>query len=421
MQSETRKGKKMVKIKVKNPVVELDGDEMARVIWGWIREELILPYLDIDLVYFDYHILNRDRTDNRVVLEAVEAIKKYHVGAKCAAINPDQARVKEFGLKKAWKSPNSGTRNRIGGTLFRQPIIMKNIPRLVPGWREPIVVARHGFGDLYGGSDFDLPAGGSKVLLRQIPRDGQEPVEIEICDIDGAGAALGIFNTEESVRGFALSCLNFGLERSYPVYLGTKNTELEHYDGLFKNTFQDVYDSQFQSRFEAKGIHYEHRMVDELAAFAIKSSGGFVWACKNYDGDILSDLVAAGFGSLGLMASMLMTPDGGTVLTEAAHGTITRHFREHQAGRETSTNPIASIFAWSRALHYRGLFDGTPEVLAFAEALEQACIDTVEAGQMTKDLAVLTAAGAWLTTRQFLSQIKKSLESGLAACSGPPP
>lgn len=403
----------MEKIKVKNPVVELDGDEMARVIWGWIREELILPYLDIDLKYFDYHILNRDKTENRVIYDAVEAIKTYRVGAKCAAINPDQARVRELGLKKAWKSPNSLTRDLIGGILFRQPIVIKNIPRVIPGWIEPIIVARHGFADLHGGADFPLPPGGSKVFLKYVPHGGGEPVEIEVCDIEGAGAALGIYNTEESVRGFASSCLNLGLQQGYSVYLGTKNTAIEHYDGLFKNTFQEVYDTQFRKRFEAKGILYEHRMVDELAAWAIKSSGGFIWACKNYDGDILSDVVAAGFGSLGLMASMLLTPDGQTVLTEAAHGTITRHFREYQAGRETSTNPIASIFAWSRAVYYRGLFDATPAVQAFATALEKACIETVEAGHMTKDLASLTGASSWLTTRQFLAKVRQSLEEKL--------
>ena len=403
----------MEKIKVKNPVVELDGDEMARVIWGWIREELILPYLDIDLKYFDYDIMNRDRTENGVILEAAAAIKTYRVGAKCAAINPDQARVREFGLKKAWKSPNSYTRDLIGGTLFRQPIVIRNIPRVVPGWIDPIVVARHGFADLHDGADFLLPAGGGKVFLKGIPHDGSAPIEVEVCDMKGAGAALGIYNTEESVRGFASSCMNLGLERGYPVYLGTKNTIIEHYDGLFKNTFQEVYDTQFRERFEAKGIRYEHRMVDELAAYAIKSAGGFIWACKNYDGDVLSDVVGAGFGSLGLMASMLLTPDGQTVLTEAAHGTVTRHFREYQAGRETSTNPIASIFAWSRAVYYRGLFDATPAVQAFATALEAACIETVEAGQMTKDLATLTGDATWLTTRQFLAAVRQSLEEKL--------
>lgn len=403
----------MEKIKVKNPIVELDGDEMARVIWGWIREELILPYLDVDLKYFDYHIMNRDRTENRVIIEAAEAIKTYRVGAKCAAINPDQARVKEFGLKKAWKSPNSYTRDLIGGTLFRQPIVIRNVPRVIPGWVEPIVVARHGFADLHDGADFLLPPGGGKVFLKCLPHDGGAPLEVQICDVAGAGAALGIYNTEESVRGFAASCMNLGLERGYPVYLGTKNTIIEHYDGLFKNTFQEVYDTQFRERFEAKGIHYEHRMVDELAAYAIKSAGGFVWACKNYDGDVLSDVVAAGFGSLGLMASVLLTPDGRTVLTEAAHGTVTRHYREYQAGKETSTNPVASIFAWSRAVHYRGLFDGTPTVQAFATALEAACVETVEAGHMTKDLATLTGAVAWLTTREFLAAVRQALEEKL--------
>lgn len=402
----------MKSIKVKNPLVELDGDEMARVIWGWIRESLIRPYLDIELKYFDYHILHRDATDNRVVAEAAEAVKKYGVGAKCAAINPDQERVKEFGLKKAWKSPNAETRNRIGGTLFRQPIVFKKVPRLIPGWIKPIVVARHAYADLHDAAEIAWTRGG-KVCLRYIPHDGGDPVEVEVCDCAGSGAAAGIYNTEESVRGFALSCLNFGLEQGFPVYLGTKNTILEKYDGLFKNTFQEVYDAQFRTRFEQKGIFYEHRMVDELAAFAVRSSGGFVWACKNYDGDIQSDMVAAGFGSLGLMASILLTPDGKTVLTEAAHGTITRHFRDHEAGRETSTNPIASLFAWTRALYYRGLFDETPELQRFALTLEKACIDTVEAGHMTKDLATLTGGAPWLTTGQFLAMIKESLDRRL--------
>ena len=403
----------MKKIKVDNPIVELDGDEMARVMWGWIKEILILPYLEIDLIYFDYHIKNRDATDNRILVEAAEAIKKYRVGAKCAAINPDQKRVEEFGLKKAWKSPNSGTRNQIGGTLFRQPIVFKNIPKLIPGWLEPIVVARHAYGGMYGGRDMSIPGEG-KVVLSYFPQGDGPPENVEIHEFKGPGATLGIFNTEESVRGFAMSCMNFGLERGYSVYMGTKNTELEHYDGLFKNSFDDLYETMFRDKFEKKGIVYEHRMVDDLAAFAVKSSGGFVWACKNYDGDILSDLVAAGFGSLGLMTSMLLTPDGKTVLTEAAHGTVTRHFREHQAGKETSTNPVATLFAWTRALHYRGLFDGTPEVQKFSAALEQACFDTVEAGHMTKDLALLTQQKTWLTTRQFLQQIKASLDDKIS-------
>jgi isocitrate dehydrogenase len=400
------------KIKIRNPIVELDGDEMARVMWGWIKELLILPYLDVELIYFDYHIKNRDATDNQILVEAADAIKKYRVGAKCAAINPDQQRVEEYGLKKAWKSPNSGTRNQIGGTLFRQPIVFRNIPRLIPGWQQPIVVARHAYGGMYGGHDMTIPGGG-RVVLSYLPEGRHVSQQVDIHNFSGPGAALGIFNTEESVRGFAMSCMNFGLERGYPVYLGTKNTELEHYDGLFKNSFDDVYETMFRARFEEKGIFYEHRMVDDLAAFAVKSSGGFVWACKNYDGDILSDLVAAGFGSLGLMTSMLLTPDGKIVLTEAAHGTVTRHFHEHQAGRETSTNPLATLFAWTRAIHYRGLFDNAPEVQKFAAALEQSCFETVESGDMTKDLALLTNQSSWLTTRQFLEKIKAALENKL--------
>ncbi len=403
----------MDKIKIRNPIVEIDGDEMARVMWGWIKEILILPFVDVELIYFDYHILNRDRTENRILTEAAEAIKKYRVGAKCAAINPDQQRVEEFGLKKAWKSPNSGTRNQIGGTLFRQPIVFNNIPRLIPGWRKPIVVARHAYGGMYGGRDMTVPCEGF-VELRFVPsRDMPSQREV-IHEFSGPGAALGIFNTEESVRGFAKSCLNFGLEREYPVYLGTKNTELAHYDGLFKNSFADVYETKFRKNFEAKGITYEHRMVDDLAAFAVKSEGGFVWACKNYDGDILSDLVAAGFGSLGLMTSMLLTPDGKIVLTEAAHGTVTRHFREHQAGNQTSTNPIATLYAWTRALYYRGLFDDMPKVQKFAIALEQACVETVQAGSMTKDLAVLAGSSTWLTTLEFLRSIASKVEKKIA-------
>ena len=402
----------MNKIKVRNPIVEIEGDEMARVMWGWIREFLILPYLDVELVYFDYHIKNRDATDNHILVEAAEAIKKYRVGAKCAAINPDQKRVEEFGLKKAWKSPNSGTRNQLGGTLFRQPIVLKNIPRLIPGWQQPIVVARHAYGGMYGGQDMTIPGEG-RVVLSYLPEGGHRARQKEIHHFTGPGAALGIFNTEESVRGFAMSCMNFGLERGYPVYLGTKNTELGHYDGLFKNSFDDVYQSMFREKFAEKGITYEHRMVDDLAAFAIRSSGGFVWACKNYDGDILSDLVAAGFGSLGLMTSMLLTPDGRIVLTEAAHGTVTRHFREHMAGRETSTNPLATLFAWTRAIYYRGLFDNTPEVRHFATVLEQACVETIESGFMTKDLALLAKQSNWLTTRQLLEQIRMTLETHL--------
>lgn len=401
----------MKKVPVQNPIVELQGDEMARVMWEWIRDTLVLPYVDLELVSFDYDIVNRDRTENRILVDAAEAIKKIRVGAKCAAINPDQARVVEFGLKKAWKSPNSGTRNQIGGTLFRAPIVFANVPRRVPGWTKPIIVARHAFGDLYGGTDIRV-AGGSRLFLKVMPESG-EPTEFEIHRFEGDGAALGIFNTDDSITGFARSCMNYALERAYPVYLGTKNTELEHYDGSFKRIFEEVYAAEFKDRFEARGISFEHRMVDELAAFAIKSDGGFVWACKNYDGDIQSDMVAAGFGSLGLMSSVLLTPDGRIALTEAAHGTVTRHFREHQAGRETSTNPIASIYAWTRALQYRGLFDDTPEVRAFGRAIEDACTAVVESGRMTKDLAVLAGVPAWLTTRQFLDAVRVELEKAL--------
>jgi isocitrate dehydrogenase len=404
---------KLKKIKVLNPIVDLDGDEMARVMWGWIKEMLILPYLEVELKYFDYHIMHRDATENQVLYDAAAAINKYKVGAKCAAINPDQVRVREFGLKKAWRSPNSGTRELIGGTLFRQPIVFANIPRLVPGWTQPIVVARHAFGGLYGGTDMTIPGEG-KLFIKYVPQDGGDTIEKQVFEFKGPGATLAIYNTKESVQGFALSCMNYGLERGYSVFLGTKNTELEFYDGLFKNTFQEVYEADFQKRFEEKGIAYEHRMVDELAAFAIKSSGGFVWACKNYDGDIQSDMVGAGFGSLGLMTSMLLTPDGNTVLTEASHGTVTRHYREHQAGRETSTNPIALLFAWTRAIYFRGKFDGTPEVQGFATTLEQVCCETVESGFMTKDLSTLTGSESFLTTRQFLGKIKAALDEKLS-------
>ena len=339
-------------------------------------------------------------------------IKKYRVGVKCAAINPDNERVTEFGLKKAWKSPNAVTRNLIGGTLFRCPIVFSNIPRRVPGWTQSIDIARHAFGGLHSATDMPIPKAG-KVFIKYVPEDGSDPKELEVCDLEGAGVALGMFNTTESVRGFARSCLNHGLQQGYPVYLGTKNTAIEHYDGLFKDIFQQVYDTDFRNLFEEKGLVYEHRMVDELAAFAIKSAGGFVWACKNYDGDVFSDMVAAGFGSLALMTSLLLTPDGNTVLTEASHGTVTRHYREHQAGRETSTNPVGLLYAWARALYYRGMFDNTPAVQEFAEALEQACADTVEGGPMTKDLATLIGVDSWLTTRQFLTEIKSTLDKKL--------
>jgi isocitrate dehydrogenase len=403
------------KIKVKNPIVEIDGDEMARVMWRWIKETLILPYVDVDLKYFDYDIMNRDATDDKVVAECAEAIKKYRIAAKCAAINPDQARVEEFGLKKAWKSPNSGTRNRLGdGTLFRAPIVFSNIPRLVPGWTEPIVVARHAYGGMYGGTDMHIPGHG-KVFIRYEAENASDSKELEVHDfVEGPGVALGIFNTDHSIRGFALSCMNYALVRDMPVYLGTKNTELGNYDGRFKDTFTEIYETQFREKFEARGIHFEHRMVDDLAAFAIRSSGGFVWACKNYDGDILSDVVAAGFGSLGLMTSTLLTPDDRIVLTEAAHGTVTRHYRAHKEGKETSSNPTALLFAWTGALFHRGRYDNTPEVQEFAKTLEAACTETVESGFMTGDLAKLAGIEKALTTREFLAKIRENLETKLA-------
>ena len=403
----------MAKIKVANPIVELDGDEMARVMWHWIRDELILPYLDVDLKYFDYELSYRDSVDNKVVAEAAAAIQKYGVGAKCAAINPDQARVEEYGLKKAWKSPNSGTRNIIGGTLFRQPIVFKNVPRLVSGWEQPITVARHAYGCQYASTDYRVPGEG-KVLMTYVPKDGGEPVEMEIHDFKGPGVALGMFNTDEAIYDFVRSCFHYALDLKWSVYFGTKNTEMEFYDGRFKDIFQEVYDAEFKARFEAHGAEYEHRMVDEIAAFAIKSKGGFVWACKNFEGDIQSDMVAAGFGSLGLMTSILLKSDGKTVLTEAAHGTITRHYRQHQAGQDTSSNPIALLFAWTRAIHFRGKFDNTPEVQNFAAALEQACHDTIESGHMTGDLAALAGIKTRLNTRDFIAKIRESLDKKLA-------
>lgn len=400
----------MERIKVVNPVVELDGDEMARVVWGWIRETLILPYLDIDLIYFDLGLPHRDATDDRVTTEAAEAIKRYHVGVKCAAINPDQARVEEYGLKKAWKSPNAHVRNIVGGTLFREPVICKNVPRRVSGWARPIIVARHAFADEFAATDFLVPGAGT-VTIRFVPKDGGETIEHTVLEFPGPGIALGMYNLDDSIEGFAHASLTYGLDAGIPVYLGTKNTALKAYDNRFKDIFQQVYEADFKARFEAKGIFYEHRLVDELAAFAIKSAGGFVYACRNRDGDIQSDMVAEGFGSLGLMASVLMTPDGQTVQTEAAHGTITRHYRQHQQGHETSTNPVASIVAWARGLDFRGRFDGTPAVRAFARDLEAACVETIEGGAMTKDLAVLVGPQqAWLTTRLFLEAVDQALK-----------
>ena len=403
----------MAKIKVVNPIVELDGDEMTRIIWAMIREKLILPYLDVDLKYYDLSIEKRDETDDRITVDAAEAIKQHGVGVKCATITPDEARVEEFGLKKMWRSPNGTIRNILGGTVFRQPIICRNVPRLVPGWTEPIVIGRHAFGDQYRATDFVVPGPG-KLTMTFEPAGGGAPVTREIFDFPGGGVALGMYNLDESIRGFARACLNYGLDLGWPVYLSTKNTILKAYDGRFKDLFQEIFEAEFAEQFAAKGITYEHRLIDDMVAAALKWAGGFVWACKNYDGDVQSDTVAQGFGSLGLMTSVLLTPDGKTIEAEAAHGTVTRHYRLHQKGQETSTNPIASIFAWTRGLSYRGKFDGTPEVTRFAEALEKVCVETVESGDMTKDLALLIGRDQnWLTTMQFMDKLDENLQKAM--------
>ena len=400
----------MKKIKVANPVVELDGDEMTRIIWGFIKEKLILPYLDVDLKYYDLGIEKRDETDDRITVDAANAIKEHGVGVKCATITPDEARVEEFKLKQMWKSPNGTIRNILGGTVFRQPIICKNVPRLVPGWTKPIVIGRHAFGDQYRATDFVVPGPG-KLTIRFEPKGGGAAIEHEVFDFPGGGVSMAMYNLDESIRGFAHACFNYALDLGWPLYLSTKNTILKAYDGRFKDLFQEIYDAEFKDKFKAKGITYEHRLIDDMVAAALKWEGAFVWACKNYDGDVQSDTVAQGFGSLGLMTSVLMTADGKTVEAEAAHGTVTRHYRMHQQGKETSTNPIASIFAWTRGLHYRGKFDGTPEVEAFANDLEQVCIDTVESGFMTKDLAMLIGPDqAWMTTQQFLNKLDENLK-----------
>ncbi|MGF1639882.1 MAG: NADP-dependent isocitrate dehydrogenase [Rhodospirillales bacterium] len=399
----------MAKIKVAKPVVELDGDEMTRIIWAFIKDRLILPYLDIDLKYYDLGIENRDATDDRVTVEAANAIKHHGVGVKCATITPDEARVEEFGLKQMWKSPNGTIRNILGGTVFRQPIICRNVPRLVPGWTKPIVIGRHAFGDQYRATDFVVPGPGA-LTIRFVPDGGGAAIEHEVFRFPGGGVTMAMYNLDESIRGFARACFNYGLDLGWPVYLSTKNTILKAYDGRFKDLFQEIFDAEFADRFKAKGITYEHRLIDDMVASALKWEGGFVWACKNYDGDVQSDTVAQGFGSLGLMTSVLMTPDGGTVEAEAAHGTVTRHYRMHQQGKETSTNPIASIFAWTRGLHYRGLFDGTPEVVTFADDLEAVCVETVESGDMTKDLAILIGPDQpWMTTQAFLARLDDNL------------
>lgn len=404
----------MRKIKVAGPVVELDGDEMTRIIWHFIKDKLILPYLDIDLRYYDLGIENRDATDDKVTVEAAEAIRHYGVGVKCATITPDEARVREFNLKKMWPSPNGTIRNIIGGTIFREPIVCGNVPRLVPGWTRPIVIGRHAFGDQYRATDFLVPGRGT-LTMTFTPTDGGEPVAYQIFEFPGPGIAMGMYNLDESIRGFARSCFNYGIERGWPVYLSTKNTILKVYDGRFKDLFQEVFDAEFADAFGDAGLTYEHRLIDDMTASALKWSGGFVWACKNYDGDVQSDTVAQGFGSLGLMTSVLMTPDGKTVEAEAAHGTVTRHYREYQKGRETSTNPIASIFAWTRALWHRAKVDATPEVAEFAETLERVCVETVEAGFMTKDLALLVGPEqGWLTTTEFLDKLDENLRRAMA-------
>ncbi len=403
----------MAKIKVNNPVVELDGDEMTRIIWKQIREQLILPYLDVELEYYDLGMEHRDATDDQVTIDAANAIKRHGVGVKCATITPDEARVEEFGLKKMWKSPNGTIRNSLGGVVFREPIIMSNVPRLVPGWTQPIIIGRHAHGDQYKATDFVVPGPG-KVTISFQPEDGSEPMEFTVADFPGGGVAMGMYNFDDSIRDFARASFRYGLARNYPVYLSTKNTILKAYDGRFKDLFAEVFEAEFADLFKAAGITYEHRLIDDMVAAALKWEGGFVWACKNYDGDVQSDTVAQGFGSLGLMTSVLMTPDGKTVEAEAAHGTVTRHYRQWQKGEKTSTNPIASIFAWTRGLAHRGKLDGTPEVTNFADTLEQVIIDTVEGGAMTKDLSLLISKDApWQTTEEFMNTLDQNLAQRL--------
>ncbi|GIE79235.1 isocitrate dehydrogenase [NADP] [Actinoplanes philippinensis] len=405
----------MAKIKVKNPVVEIDGDEMTRIIWKQIREQLILPYLDVNLEYYDLSIQYRDETDDQVTIDSANAIKRHGVGVKCATITPDEARVEEFGLKKMWRSPNGTIRNILGGVVFREPIIMKNVPRLVPGWTKPIIIGRHAHGDQYKATDFVAPKAG-KFTVSFTPEDGSEPIELVVADFPAGGVGLAMYNYDESIRDFARASFRYGLARNYPVYLSTKNTILKAYDGRFKDLFAEIFETEFADQFKAAGITYEHRLIDDMVAAALKWEGGYVWACKNYDGDVQSDTVAQGFGSLGLMTSVLMTPDGQTVEAEAAHGTVTRHYRQWQKGEKTSTNPIASIFAWTGGLKHRGKLDGTPEVTTFAETLEKVCIETVEGGQMTKDLALLIGRDApWLSTDEFMNALDENLARKLGA------
>ena len=401
----------MEKIKVDHPVVELDGDEMTRIIWQFIKDRLILPYVDVELKYFDLSVQKRDETDDQITIDAAEAIKKYGVGVKCATITPDEERVEEFGLKKMWRSPNGTIRNILGGTVFREPITCENVPRLVPGWTQPIVIGRHAHGDQYRATDFLVPGAG-KLTMTFTPEDGGETMNFDVMQFEEAGIAMGMYNLDESIRGFARACMNYGLQRKWPVYLSTKNTILKAYDGRFKDLFQEVFDAEFKAAFEDAGIIYEHRLIDDMVACAMKWSGGFVWACKNYDGDVQSDTVAQGFGSLGLMTSVLMTPDGNTVEAEAAHGTVTRHYRQHQKGLPTSTNPITSIFAWTRGFAHRARMDGNEALKQFADDLEAVCIETVESGHMTKDLALLVSGDTpFMTTEEFLAKLDENLQA----------
>jgi isocitrate dehydrogenase len=405
----------MSKIKVATPVVEIDGDEMTRIIWQFIKDELILPYLDIELDYYDLSIQNRDATDDQVTIDAANAIKRYGVGVKCATITPDEARVEEFGLKKMWRSPNGTIRNILGGVVFREPIVIESIPRFVPGWTKPIVIGRHAHGDQYRATDFVVPGAGTVTITYKPDDDSAEPLEFEVAQFSGGGVAMGMYNFDDSIRDFARATMRYALDRSFPLYLSTKNTILKAYDGRFKDIFAEVFESEFKAEFDAAGLTYEHRLIDDMVAQVIKGDGGVVWACKNYDGDVESDIVAQGFGSLGLMTSVLMTPDGSAIEAEAAHGTVTRHYRQHQSGKPTSTNPIASIFAWTRGLAYRGKLDNTPEVTQFAETLERVCIETVVSGLMTKDLALLVGGDApYLTTEEFLGALHKNLQSAVA-------
>ena len=404
----------MSKIHVGTPIIEIDGDEMTRIIWELIREKLIKPYLDLETLYYDLSIQNRDITSDQVTIDSANAIKKYGVGVKCATITPDEARVKEFNLSKMWRSPNGTIRNILGGTVFRQPIICKNVPKYVPGWTKPIVIGRHAYGDQYRATDFLIPKAG-KLIMKFIPNDGSQEIEHEVNDFESSGVAMGMFNLDDSIRGFARACFNYGLNLNWPVYLSTKNTILKAYDGRFKDLFEEIFDKEFKQRFEEKNIIYEHRLIDDMVAAAMKWEGGFVWACKNYDGDVQSDVVAQGFGSLGLMTSVLMTPDGKTIEAEAAHGTVTRHFRAYEKGEATSTNPIASIFAWTRGLWYRGKFDKNSKLQNFAQKLESVCIETIEGGAMTKDLALLVGNNqSWMETIEFLGEIENNLKRSLS-------